>query len=165
MLNWAVLFSALAVGVCTQTLVWFFILAWLVCVLLQPGRVEGRAVNRKPLKCFPICPADSADSDSRTLVPHWLTFPPTLCRNLHPNFFFLAPSRLDTAVQVHTQSRQPDDSLPFRPPLHLCLLIFLRISPRKTFLQCLPAAYQRVESPSPPPACLCRPGWTHAGRF
>lgn len=82
----AVLFSALAVGVCTQTIVWLSILAWLVC-MLQPGRVEGRAVKRKPLKCFPICPADSADFDSRTPVPQWLTFPPTLCRNLHPIFF------------------------------------------------------------------------------
>ena len=161
---WTVVCSALAVGVCTQTLVGFFILAWLVC-MLQPGRVEGRAVSRKPLKCFPICPADSADSDSRTPVPHWLTFPPTLYRDLHPNFFLLL--FLGWILMSRSRHRADNQMILFLFLSTLASLsdYILGFSPHKTFSQCLPAAYHRVESPSLPPACLCRPGWTHAGRF
>lgn len=31
---------------------------------IEPGRLVRGAVDRKPLKCFPICQADSADPDS-----------------------------------------------------------------------------------------------------
>lgn len=41
--------------------------------VIEPGRVVrgGRGVvDRKPLKCFPIYRADSADPDSQTPMPH-----------------------------------------------------------------------------------------------
>ncbi len=37
---------------------------------IEPERVVRGAVDRKPLKCFPICQADSADPDSQTPKPH-----------------------------------------------------------------------------------------------
>lgn len=44
----------------------------------EPNRVVRGEVDRKPLKCFPICQADSADPDSQAPTTHWLIFSPTL---------------------------------------------------------------------------------------
>lgn len=69
--------SLLPLGACTRRLVRVFTVAWLVCVRYSRRGYRGGAVDRKPLKCFPICWADSADPDSQTPIAHWLIFPPS----------------------------------------------------------------------------------------
>ena len=141
---------------------------------IEPERAVRGAVDRKPLKCFPICRADSADPDSQTPIPHWLIFSPTLFWPFRPLSFphnipfsprsvghwCPGPDTEAGSLMISPSSRHSPASGSCLP-----LLNFVKLSPRRTFSLCPPAAYQRPESPAPPPACLCRPGWTRAGRF
>lgn len=92
-----------------------------------------------------------------------------------PTFLFLLSSFSSLCWPLMSRSRHragrlmisPHPPPPNPPASSSCLppLNFVKLSPRRTFSLCPPAAYQRTGSPAPPPACLCRPGWTRAGRF
>lgn len=133
---------------------------------IEPERVLKGAVDRKPLKCFPICRADRADPDSQTPHTTLINILPSPPRALH---FLLLPQHpffSSLCWLLMSRSRHRAGSLMISPSSScLPLLNFVKLSPRRTFLLCPPAAYQRPGSPAPPPACLCRPGWTRAGRF
>lgn len=130
--------------------------------VLEQGEGNKESSEQKTIKMFSKLPGWQCrpwQPDPRTTLINILSNP-----LLHPSHWCFFFSTL--CWPLVSTSRHRGGSL-MTPTPRFCswLETLLKLSPHITFSLCLPAAYQRPQSPSLPPACLCRLGWTRAGRF